>query len=211
MIGGSVNRLLLSFALVPLLATPALAATPSEFMSQGIATSFATANSPEQSTPVKFYYRNGMVRLELKMMGGTPSVILAHKGSSTVTMLDPTQKMAFTTSLAGFGSMPGAPPLNQLMDATQWKSILFKRSHRLPGTAIIGNERCSIWENTSGPNRYKVWFDDKQDLPMQLEGRVNGKLRFRYTVYHLSTYPVNRNLFTVPAGYHRAQLTRAKS
>lgn len=201
------SRILLSAAILSVMASPALAAAPGGFVSQGIATSFATAEAPETSTPFKFYFQGGKVRMELRMADGAPSVILAKSGSKSVTMLDTAQKMAFTTSMADLTTMDGTPPIEELLDASNWKAQLAKQGKRLPGNEVMGSESCSLWQKENGKTLYKVWFSDKKELPMQIEGRVAGKLRFRFTVQQLKTGAQDKALFAVPAGYQHAQLT----
>lgn len=200
------SRILLSVAMLAACATPALAAPPNGFMSQGIATSFATAEAPETSTPFKFYFQGGKVRMELRMADGAPAVILAKRGSKSVTMLDTAQKMAFTTLTADLTTMEGTPPIEELLDAANWKAQLSKQGKRLPGNQVLGSETCSLWQKESGRTLYKVWFSDKKELPMQIEGRVAGKLRFRFTVQQLTTGAQDHALFAIPSGYQHAQL-----
>lgn len=200
------SRFILSAAILSFMAVPALALPPAGFETRGIATSFATTETPEQSTPFKLYFQNGKVRMELKLADGAPSVILAQRGAKTVTLLDTSQKMAFTTTMADLSTLDGTPPLSELLDASSWKANLAKHGKRLPGIEIKGSETCSIWQKESGNTSYKVWFSDKQELPMQIEGSVSGKLRFRFVVQHLATGKQDHAFFTIPAGYQHAQL-----
>lgn len=202
---------------LPLLATvafqvsPALAAPPSGFLAVGTATSFATAEAPQQATPVKFYYEAGKIRIELRPPSGGPSVVLAKRGSKTVTLLDPTQKIAFTTNAqATAGAAPeGMPSMDQLMDMASWKSQLVHGAKKLPGTEVRGAQRCSVWLKTQGTSTYKIWFADALELPMQIDGAVAGKPRFRFAMSRVTTGKQAPSLFTVPAGYQKTVLNTA--
>lgn len=196
---------LATLAAIAVSAAPALAAPPTAFLATGTATSFATADAPEQSTPVKLYYQGGKIRLEMRPPGGGSSVILAKRGSKHVTMLDPVQKLAMVSNLSAVEAQDGMPSMDQIMDIASWKAQL-KTAKRLPGAETKGAERCSLWEKASGATTLKIWFADALELPMQIEGKVSGKPRFRFTVSGVKPGPQAAALFAVPAGYQTTEL-----
>lgn len=199
------KRLALTACAAVAVASPALAAPPGAFMATGTATTFATADAPQQTTPVKLYYRGGRIRIELQPPGGAPSVILAKRGSKVVTMLDPTQKLAMVSNLGAVETQDGMPSMEQIMDIASWKTQL-KSAKKLAGSEVKGSERCSIWEKVAGATTFKIWFADALELPMQIEGKVGGKPRFRFTVSGVKAGPQAAGLFTVPAGYQKTEL-----
>lgn len=200
--------------LVPLLlvAAPAQAAPPASFAASGTALSYATAETPAQTTPIKLFYQGGKVRLELEAPEAGTSILLAKRGSGQVTMLVPAQKLAFTASpkeLAG-PDAAGMPDMEQLLDLTSWKAQLQKSGKRLAGSEMKAGERCSLWEKPDKSITYKVWYADALELPLQLEGYQGGKPRFRISVTRFSPGPQSASLFTVPAGYQTTEFTQQK-
>lgn len=196
---------LTTLAAIAVSAAPALAAPPGAFLATGTATSFATADAPEQSTPVKLYFQGGKIRLEMQPPGGATSVFLAKRGSQQVTMLDPAQKLAMVSNLGAVTAQDGMPSMEQIMDIASWKAQL-KTAKRLAGTETRGSQRCSLWEKTSGQTTFKIWFADALELPMQIEGKVGGKPRFRFIVSGVKPGPQAATLFAVPAGYQTTEL-----
>ncbi len=196
---------LATLATIAVSAAPALAAPPSAFMATGTATSFATADAPEQTTPVKLFYQGGKIRIEMQPPGGGKSVILAKRGSKQVTMLDPVQKLAMVSNLSAVQTQDGMPSMDQIMDMASWKAQL-KTAKRLAGSEVKGSEQCSLWEKTTGQTTFKVWFADKLELPMQIEGKVGGKPRFRFSVSGVKPGPQASTLFAVPSGYQTTEL-----
>lgn len=196
---------LTTLATIVVSAAPALAAPPSAFMATGTATNFASADAPEQTTPVKLYYQGGKIRIEMQPPGGATSVILAKRGSKQVTMLDPTQKIAMVSNLGEVAAVDGMPSMEQIMDIASWKAQL-KSAKKLAGSETKGSEPCSLWEKTSGKTTFKIWFADALELPMQIEGKVGGKPRFRFAVSGVKPGPQAAALFAVPAGYQKTEL-----
>lgn len=196
---------LTTVATLAVLSAPALAAPPSAFMATGTATSFATADAPAQTTPVKLYYQGGKIRIEMQPPGGASSVILAKRGSKQVTMLDPVQKLAMVSNLGTVTMQDGMPSMEQIMDIASWKSQL-KSAKRLAGSETKASETCSLWEKVAGKTTFKIWFSDALELPMQIEGKVSGHPRFRFTVSGVKPGPQASSLFAVPAGYQKTEL-----
>lgn len=187
-------------------ALPAWAAAPTAFMAQGSAVSFATPSTPEQSSPIKFYYAGGKVRLEMAPTGGQPAIVLARRGAKTVTLLDPQQKVAFVAPAQSLDEDTGMPSVDHLLDIPNWKQELVDGSKQLPGTEVIGTERCTLWVKTKGRHSFKVWMSQSLDLPMQMEGSTDGKPRFRFTMTRVTPGPQASGLFVVPAGYQTTEI-----
>lgn len=190
---------------IALPAVPAFAAPPSAFKAQGTAVSFAGANAPEQRTPVTLYYQDGKMRLELVQPSMGESILLAKRGSSQITLLDTTQKMAFVMAADAIGGQAGVPSVDQFLDMAAWKAQL-KGAKRLPGTEVKGSERCTRFQKTIGGTDYTVWLSDALELPMQIEGAVAGKPRFRIAISSVKKGQQPAGLFGVPAGYQKAEL-----
>ncbi|HEY9899381.1 MAG TPA: hypothetical protein V6D00_09390 [Pantanalinema sp.] len=194
--------LILAFALP---VAPAFAAPPSAFKAEGTAVSFAGANAPEQRTPVTLYYQDGKMRLELVQPSMGESILLAKRGSTQITLLDTAQKMAFVMTADAIGGQAGVPSVEQFLDMAAWKTQL-KGARRLSGTEVKGAQRCTGYQKTIGGTDYTVWLSDALELPMQIEGSVAGKPRFRIAISRVTKGQQPAGLFGVPAGYQKAEL-----
>lgn len=185
---------------------PAMAAVPASFTATGTAHAHATANAPEIKTPLKIFYQNGNIRLEMKS-GTSDSVIISQKGKPTITMIDMQQKVALTVDPGTVSSDNAYLPLDQLLDLTSWKSVLQKQGKKLAGTEVKAGQTCSIWEATMGGVKTKVWFADAVDLPMQIQRTIDGKPTFTVTIQSFNPKgQVAPSLFTVPAGFKQNDL-----
>ncbi|MNT34918.1 hypothetical protein D3C72_1709220 [compost metagenome] len=193
----------------PLAMSPlsAHAAVPASFTASGIAVAHAKGETPESRTPIKIFYQNGQMRLEMKTPGNGESVVLGQKGKSTVTIMDVQQKVAFTMDPGAMAAEGGPLPAQQMLDLTSWKGLLQKQGKKLGGTEVKAGHTCSIWETTQGKTKTKVWFADSVDLPMQIQGTEAGKPTFTLTIQSFDPKgKVGAGLFKVPAGYTQADL-----
>ncbi len=206
------KQLIPAFALIAaapmaLGALPAVAAVPASFTATGTALIHASGKTPETRTPVKVFYQNGQVRLELKTPGNGDSVVLGKKGKSTFTMMDLQQKVAFTMDPQTMSTEGSPLPVQQIVDLTSWKGLLQKQGTKLGGSEVKAGQTCSLWETTQGSTKTKVWFADAVDLPMQIQSSVNGKPSFTLTIQSFDPKgKVSPNLFQVPAGFTQADL-----
>lgn len=192
------------FAAMPL---PALAAPPASFTATGMARMHASGKTPETQTPVKVFYQQGMVRIELSNPDYGDSVVLAQRGKPTLTLMDPKQKVAFTVRPDAVPQNESQLPVQQLVDLTNWKGLLQKEGKRLAGKETKAGQACSLWQTTQGQTTTKIWFADALELPMQIESSVQGKPRFTFTVQAIDTKgALGANLFRVPAGFTHADL-----
>lgn len=193
---------------LPLTFSPlsALAAPPTSFSATGTALVHADGQTPETRMPVKVFYQQGKMRLEMKTPGNVDSVILSQQGESKVTLLDPVQKLAFTIDPGAMG-LGGQASKQKLMDLTSWKSTLQTQGKKLPGKQTFAGQACSLWQTTEGNTTTKVWFADSLELPMQFESSVNGKPAFTFTVQTIDTKGgLAETLFRVPAGFTQTEL-----
>ncbi len=196
-------------AVAPLALSPlsAMAAPPAAFTATGTALLHANGKTTETRTPVKVYYQQGQMRLELKNPDYGDSVVLVQKGKSTMTLMDPKQKMAFTVTPDAMSQADNQIAMKQLTDLTGWKGLLQKQGKRLGGTQVMAGQTCSLWQTTQGKATTKVWFADALELPMQIETVVSGKPTFSLTIQSISTGGSHgANLFKVPADFTRAEL-----
>lgn len=206
------KRLIPAFALgvaVPLLGAPtlALAAPPATFTATGTALMHASGKVPETRTPVKVFYQQGQMRLEMNTPDYGDSVVLAKKGQSTLTLMDVKQKLAFTVTPDAMPQDEGNLPMQQLMDLTSWKGLLAERGKRLAGKEVKAGQTCSLWQTTQGKTTTTIWFADALELPMQIESSVAGKPRFLFTVKEVMTkVKLAPALFKVPGDFTRADL-----
>jgi outer membrane lipoprotein-sorting protein len=185
----------------------AQAAPPTAFTATGTALMHANGKTPETRTPIKIFYQQGQMRLEMKTPGNGDSVVLAQKGKTTLTLMDLQQKVAFTVNPEIMAGQDSQLPLQQLSDLTSWKGLLTKQGKRLAGKEVKAGQSCSIWETTQGQTKTKVWFADALELPMQLQSSVAGKPGFTFTVQSITPNgKVNANLFKVPADFTQADL-----
>ena len=186
---------------------PALAAVPASFTATGTAHVHASGKTPESRTPIKVFYQNGQVRLELKTPGNGDSIVLGQKGKSTFTLMDVQQKVAFTMDPQTMNTDGSPLPVQQIVDLTSWKGLLQKEGKKLAGSEVKAGQTCSIWETNQGTTKTKVWFADAVDLPMQIQSSVNGKTTFTLTIQSFDPKgKVGANLFKVPAGFTQADL-----
>jgi len=196
-------------AAAPLAFNPAsaLAAVPATFTATGTALVHANGNTPETRTPIKVFYLNGQMRLEMKTPGNGDSVILVQKGKSTLTLMDLQQKLAFTVNPSAMGADADQIPVQQLTDLTGWKSLLQKQGKRLPGSEVKAGQTCSIWQTTQGKTTTKVWFADALELPMLLESSAGGKPQLTLTIQSINTKgSVPASMFKVPGDFTQADL-----
>jgi hypothetical protein len=192
---------------VALMPAAALAAPPASFTATGTALIHARGKAPETRTPVKVYYQGGQMRLEMTMPDYGDSVILAQKGKTSLTMMDPQQKLAFTLTPDAMPQEGGSLPLQQIMDLTGWKGLLAKEGKRLGGQEVKAGQTCSLWQTQQGTFTTKIWFADALELPMQIEGVSGGKPQFTFSVQSISTKgKLAPALFKVPADFTQADL-----
>lgn len=189
------------------LSPAAEAAPPSSFTATGTARIHAQGKAPETRTPVKVYYQAGQMRLELTMPDYGDSVILAQKGKTALTMMDPQQKVAFTLTPDAMPQEGGAMPMQQIMDLAGWKALLAKEGKRLAGQEVKAGQNCSLWQTQQGGMTTKIWFADALELPMQIESASAGKPQFSFSVQTISTKgKLSPALFKVPADFTQAEL-----
>jgi hypothetical protein len=196
-------------AVAPLALSPlsAMAAPPAAFTATGTALLHANGKVTETRTPVKVYYQQGQMRLELKNPEYGDSVVLVQKGKSTMTLMDPKQKIAFTVTPDAMSQSENQIAMQQLTDLTGWKGLLQKQGKRLAGTQVKAGQTCSLWQTTQGKATTKVWFADALELPMQIETVVAGKPSFSLTIQSIDTRGTHgANLFKVPADFTKADL-----
>lgn|GEM_PF-1345781 len=205
------NRFAWSLAALAVLpALPALAAPPSAFKAVGTAETFATADSPAQSTPITFFYQGGHIRIDMQPPGSPKSIVLAQKGSKLLYLLDPSQKVAFQAKTSQMSGTEGMPTLEQLMDLRGWKTQLVKNATRLPGSEVKAGQKCSLWRKVQGKNTLKIWFADALELPMQIDGSQGGQARFRIALSQVSPGSQPSHLFAIPAGYQKTAFTASQ-
>jgi len=203
------NRLIPALVVSSLAAMPlaAVAAPPSSFTASGTALIHASGKQPETRTPVKIFYQQGQMRLEMAVPDYGDSVILAQKGKAALTMMDVKQKFAFTVTPDAMPQDGASLPLQQLMDLTSWKGLLAKQGKRLQGKDVLANQSCSIWQAVQGATTTKIWFADALELPMRLEGASGGKPTFTFDVQSISTKgKLAPSLFKVPSDFTQADL-----
>lgn len=186
---------------------PAFAAPPATFTATGQAVIHASGKVPETRTPVKVYYHQGQMRLEMTTPDYGDSIVLAKKGHAAITLMDTKQKLAFTVTPDAMPQDEGNLPMEQIMDLTSWKPLLQKKGKRLPGKEVKAGQACSLWQTVQGQTTTRIWFADALELPMQIESAVSGKPRFQFSVTSVSTKgKLSPSLFTVPSDFTRADL-----
>lgn len=190
---------------------PAWAATPTQFTSNGVATSYQNG----KATAVKntLYYDKGKIRLEMAQpvsADGTSafSVVIAREGGDTITLLNPKEKQAMKLEAASLEAVTDNPSLQKI---STFKLSEFGKTFRAKskkvGAAAIAGHPSTIYEQKGKDGHFRLWLSDRHDIPLKFVYFEGGKPAFDYQVSKLT---LSANLpassYNVPTGYEVTDL-----
>jgi outer membrane lipoprotein-sorting protein len=188
------------------IAPAALAAPPSSFTSKGIATS--TQSGKTTQVPNTLYYQQGKIRLEMAKSispdgAAAFSVVLAHEGGKTITMLNTDQHQAMKLEASSLEDVTQNQAMQRISNfkLTEFGST-FRANSKKVGNEVVAGQACTILDHKGKDGQFRLWLSDKYDLPMKFTYFESGKPAFSYTVTQFtpsSSLPAAS--FVVPAGY----------
>ncbi|HEY9723066.1 MAG TPA: hypothetical protein V6D47_13740 [Oscillatoriaceae cyanobacterium] len=193
-------------------AAPAFA-TPSEFTSQGLAVSYQDGKAT--NVPNTLYYDQGKIRLVMDTPVGANSssafsVVLAHEGGKTITLLNPTEKQAMMLDASSLESVTSNPSLQKI---SSFKLSEFGNTFRAHATNMghdtVAGQPVTVLDHKGKDGHFRLWLSDKYDIPLRFEYFEGSKPAFSYVVQHLSlSVNLPASAFSVPSGYQVTDITQ---
>lgn len=193
-------------------AAPAFAA-PSAFTSQGIAVSYQDGKAT--TVPNTLYYDQGKIRLVMDTpvspeSGSAFSVVLAHEGGNSITLLNTTQKQAMKLDASSLQAVTDNPSLQKI---STFRLSEFGRTFRAHATTVghdtVAGQPTTILDQRGKSGHFRMWLSDKYDIPLRFVYYEGAKPAFSYVVQHLSlSVNLPASAFEVPAGYQLTDITQ---
>lgn len=193
-------------------APAALAGPPPTFTMTGVATS--TQDGKTTQVPNTLFYQHGQIRLQMAHAVQTEStaafsIVLAHEGGHTITLLNPDQKQAMKLEASSITDVTENQSLQKISNfrLSEFGRTFRSRSKRA-GSGVVAGQPCTILDHKGKDGQFRMWLSDKYDLPMKFTYFEGGRPAFTYTVTQFtpsSSLPASS--FTVPKGYEMTDIS----